>query len=429
VSNFNYNGCTTWVLGQSNQDYSDYLYETARRSTIRFSQGVIEQNVLLSLIENTVDDHGQYETMYENWFNRQNYYNVPTLIRYSQHQDFQNSPASIQTDYSQLHWAGLDHFIGMRNPDLVLTGDVSTTPLGDGSSCGVPVTTLARKIISLTRTPARKFGSRIDPSYSTDLEVIFRRVNELGLADYKTYVQATTDSTNVTGLASDINVFFGSQIETDTNRRYKGAVPYTIIAAGTAINYAITKDPTGYYRRDVANGGLQFLSPTFHPLGIDTFSQDFCFGDCTGAAYNAWNMLATASDFPQVSFVANDDRSYGALFAQPNQGCYLFADQDVGYSYHGSVGYLTKYYCQGTIWGELTSSLYYQFDGINTYPIRLSDQQEVFLVNPVSDSIPFTLSPSPFDGICYTETVIDNNCNRVDTMQWWGTSVCEYLWW
>jgi len=292
-------------------------------------------------------------------------------------------------------------------------------------ACDTVVDAFARQLVTLMRTPARRWG-KIDSAYSIDAKLMFHRVNELGLDYYNSYAEELTDAPYLGDIPSNQNLYYGIHKESNSSRKYRSTLPSVAFASALGIHDAIMKNPTNYYAQDIDGW---FLGHNYHPqlmdVSLDFYTQDFCYGECTGAAYYGWNMVSELNDFTSMSNTGTSTRSYGAMFREPNAEFWPNADYDEEFE-----DYQRRYWSNGNLFGEVGNVLFYQFDGPTSMALHQADSYDNFLPNPVIDAIPWNVGwTGHFDGICYDASVIANHCTRTETLQWHGAEYCEWYWW
>jgi len=421
-ANIDYSGCRVYTESgsTSDQDFSDFLFETARRSNIRFSQVMIEQNTLQILIDNPINMTGREEVAFEFYINRdqwswrypQDFVNQYKKVR--QHQEFSNKVT--KNEFAQYILTGIDVFLSLRNPDMDLD---APTLIGDGSQCGLSVIPFASKVINLMRTPARRFGGQIDPKYSEELEVIFHRINELGLADYKTHAEALTDSVYVGDLDSGVNVLFGIMNEQNPGRQWRTVAPSVAFAAAMGINDAIFDDPTNYYQRENVTGWP--IGQLYHPQHFDLETMDFCYDDCYShpTAYNAWNQVSEINEWTGWGW-GYETRSHGCMWSHCYEPQYWRYDID-------TANFYPSRWRAASLINEVANLFFYQFDGPNTFALWHSDMDDNFgitLPNSVVDAFPYNMGwrgIQETDCYRYETTVLD--CRRDNVVQT-GNYIC-----
>jgi len=428
VTDFSRNSatCTNYYRGNSQQGYINWIFEQARRSTIRFSQMVLEQSTLQLLTQTETYDVNDplTEQYFDMFFRRDQPHwciqaSTFTYDSVRSHQEFKDF--ATQTDLSMHHVSGIDFFVSMRNPSLNVN---AATYLGT-SACGVPISSFANKVVNLANTPTRTFGSLVDPMFADELTAIFHRINELGLSDYKTHVEALTNITS-TGLASGVHVYYGATTEKNASYMFAGKMSSVALAAAVVANDVIIKDRTNYFGMNMATG--DWTGQNFHPE-FDVATWDECFSvidpgtglpTCTTASTNAAPVVTSYNPYFEMSSVpAYGTR--GAGLAQP----YWIQTSSQAAATSGDI--TIRLYSQGTAFGELENALFYQYDGLNSIAFHMSDSTDSLLQNPIVDSIHYSLGwKGVMDGVCYTTDVLANYCDRADSFIW--GNACPWSW-
>jgi hypothetical protein len=411
------NTCTVSVTEQ---------YELARRSTIRFSQSLLQQAILFLVMENGDAIGGFTEATFNQWFRRDTglangiFLDGPyTKVR--DHQEWLSD--IVRSDLSHHSVSGLDFTLSMRNKAINTSAWAifqSSTP------CGITPAPIAQDIINHFNTKTHRFGDAIDPAYKAELMAILTYSNQLGLQSYKTHVSSgLTDSPSVSDILTQENVVYGAHLETNSDRQYASTMASVAVASIVAISDAIMADRTGYFAAD--ENGI-WLGSSFHPNDADIQAPSYGFvncykgagSDCTSAAKNAAGVL-TGQIRSDIGFNTqlNVWQSRGSLFAQPMD--YMpIANQD---GYEDPLG---RQMSQYQIIPEVLNPLFYQFDGALTMGFKGADQDTYFLPNVITDSVPTSLAwSSNLDGLCFSPTFVayPHSCSRTDTSSIGGECV------
>jgi len=165
---------------------------------------------------------------------------------------------------------GIDWGLSMREPvDLDDVDFDTTTAVIPDPTCNISVPHLAQKVFRLAKTQARKFGSRIDPSYEPELIHQLERIRELGIESYNTHIGEMTGTP--TTRPTDTDIFLGLHLDTDstetdynTARLFGGSgVPALLLALVTPINDALMQDEFSLWKKDPNNNYLPYSPLTF----------------------------------------------------------------------------------------------------------------------------------------------------------------------
>jgi hypothetical protein len=396
-------------------------YNLARRSTIRFSQGLVEQSVLQFLLESAAEVEGnQVSTFmseglrdmnFDMYFRRDvpqpnGYWLEGPYDKVRGHQEFVGGVT--MTDLSHNLISGLDFFLSLRNPEINTT---AWNIFGSATPCGIIPADIASDVVNHFHTKTRRFGSRIDPKYKGELGAILHRVNELGLASYKVHADALTDiSTDYNNdITAHTNVYYSALTETDSDRLFKSTAASVAVAATVAINDAIMVDRTGYFIYDPET--LMWSGATFHPNREEIQSPSYGFlncykngtAECTHTARNAAGALTGQVLDDEGELVLQTTQMAwvlrGALFAQPPED-YHPMNGDLGFNAINRLTVINQFI------PEIVNPLFYQFDGIHSLAFKLNDLQPNFLINSLTEVVPGEIGwTGSMDSLCNFETL------------------------
>jgi len=291
----------------------------------------------------------------------------------------------------------------------------------------------------LTHTPLQQYGSKVASNYTADLALQLYRVGELGLASYKTHISYLTNqnTTGVSDLSQDYNVYYGAQIETNRSRQYLNATASVAMASVVPINDVLIVDRVSYWAYDVnyVSTGMNFHpDPQFITLPAYDFQN--CFNGCN---QNVENVSSNAAIVvlgynPQLDdcFIANDDgggcqelenvpfwRSMGVTYPNPD-----LAGLPAPSTYNpGFPDYTGRQIALWRIAGDFLNPLYYKYDGLNTLAVHYAGSTTHYLPNQLVDSIPLSIGWNDInmDGFCYTPSLLSPTINRAAS-EFWNTS-------
>jgi len=288
---------------------------------------------------------------------------------------------------------------------------------------------IAADVINHFHTQTYRFGSRINSQYAAELANILTRVNELGLSSYKNTIDyGLTDTPSSSDISTHYNVFYGSQIETNSARQYASTASSVAVAATVALSDAIIADRTGYW---AADGNGAWVGNTFHPNIQDIQSPSYGFlncykgggSDCTQTSKNAAGLLTGQIQDPNFSTELNIWQSRGCLFAQPMDYCPQADQDEIGFD---PLGRQVPSY---QIIPEIINPLFYQYDGDVSQAFKGCDSNDKFLPNVITDAIPTSIGwSSVLDGLCFTSSYVQAlspypACSRVRSSSIGGTCV------
>jgi hypothetical protein len=417
----------------SKQNVLDWIFEQARRSTIRFSQAILEQAVLQILVISGSSTAGLWDTFFEEWFRRDADPPVGTgstgtfKASVRQHQEWTGD--QTRADLTQRLVSGLDFLISMRNPNT----NTAASNLTLNSACLPIPNSVAYDVIALAYTPLKQYGSQVSSQYRSDLALQFYRVAELGLASYKTHIGQLTNqaTTGVSDIVGDYNVFRGSQIEANSTRKYNNIYASVAIASIVPINDVLIVDRSSYWHTDATGiwTGIQY-HPDSQYIKLPNSNYGNCYqtgGTCTTTSTNA--AAVVLGYHPDMSNLRDGDfeenpafyRSVGVTFPQPD----TFGLPPSTYEYED---YSVKQTMLWRILPEVLNPLFYQYDGLNSLAVKQAGSITNYLVNQLVDSIPTNIAWNDpiFDGTCYQQSLMSPTCSRATTSTYDG-GACTWI--
>jgi hypothetical protein len=418
----------------SKQNVLDWIYGQARRSTIRFSQAILEQAVLQILVINGNSIDGLWDSFFEQWFRGDT--NPPigtgpagvTRSSVRQHQEWTGD--KTRADLTQYLISGLDFLISMRNPNT----NTSASNLALNSACLPIPNSVAYDVIALASTPLKKYGSQVSSQYKSDLALQFYRMAELGLASYKTHISQLTNqgTTTVSDISVDYNVFRGSQIESNSARQYNSIYASVAIASLVPINDVLIVDRSSYWHTD--NNG-RWTASQYHPdsqyISLpNAYNYENCYqtgGACTATSTNA--AAVVLGYHPDMSILRYDIfeenaayyRSAGVTFSNPDINGLVS-------STYANSDYSLK---QANLWRilpEVLNPLFYQYDGLNTLAVKQHGSIDRYIVNQLVDSIPTNIAwnDAQFDSTCFRADIMNGECSRA-TSSIYDVGACTWV--
>jgi hypothetical protein len=429
----------------------DTIFEQARRSTIRFSQALLERAVLQNFLDNEYDLEGYHHTYFDQWFRRDTFQSQLEVgqewsilprpnIRYNQ--EFAGDQTRV--DLSHYSLSGLDLLISLRN-DVSDTTASSRLQSADCDGITPEDPALTYDVISLLHTSLARFGSQIRSSYTADLKLNLWRAAELGLGDYASHVAGLTHANNSANppSVSDLNAtqqayngLYGAMRESNPIRQYRHRTSSVAFAAYAPINDVLIVDRTSYWARD-ANGvptALNFHSKLFIVPDDGTSFYTYCYksgGVCTEASTNAgaaifathpnindvWPPLGEGAEENQFNY-----RTRGALFSSPGLSIEPQPDSN------GIPDFNQRQTVQYGFIPEFINPLYYRYDGLNSLAVKQSGSDSRYLPNQIVDAFPTNIGwNSAYDGICFTPDFISSSsCDRASTNFWQYS--CSWNW-
>jgi hypothetical protein len=410
---------------------SAWVFNQAKRSTIRFSQALIEQAALQLLLDSPGNvsrpEMSLWQPTFDSWFRRDIpapgfgksvfYLWVYNTNNHRQHQEFLDGVPMAKFQHYLL--SGLDFLLSFRNPNLNHTlADLVTN--WDTTSCdNIHSSNLASDILTLQNTPVRRFGGRIDPSFARDLKLQLYRSREIGLDTYGTIVSHLTNTPSVSDLNSTqlaANVYYQAHLERNSSRQYRSALASVVMAALAPINDVLMTDRTGYWGYD-ANGA--WTGSLYHPdpAVFDSYPQyqfrncfpgedDWGYG-CDPISLNAAPVIVGYHpDMDSWDCDMEENRyffrGYGALFSAPKG-----LDYDKSDAAEPSTTFPNYEARLQTIFGvlhEFLNAMYYKYDGLASLAIKAPVGPRYLppqLVDAFASNIAWTYS-NTWEGSCHT---------------------------
>jgi hypothetical protein len=427
----------------------DTIFEQARRSTIRFSQALLEQACLQIFLDNDQNTEGYHHAFFDQYFRQDEWQtrmeaglpwtNSPRpSVRYSA--EFAGD--KVRADLGQYALSGLDHFISLRNDQWDTTSyTMLQTANCDGITPQDPA--LTWEILSAQHTPLSKYGARIRSSYSSELKWNLYQAAELGLGDYASHVAGLTPTNGTVNApsVSDLNttqkaynVLYGSMKETNSIRKFRGRTALVATAATFVINDVLIVDRTSYWARNSSGvpQGYKFHSKIFKTPDDGTSFYTYCYkvgGVCTDQSTDAGVILFAThphiNDFwPGLDNAEENQfiwRSRGGLWSSPPT-----LQQPGDTSSDGQVDYDQRRTAQNQFLTEFINPLYYRFDGLYSHAIKQAGSDNQYLHNQIVDAFPTNIGwNGNYDGLCYTSDAI-SSCTR-DLTNFWSF-YCAWNW-
>jgi hypothetical protein len=443
-------GLDSSVSGTSEIGYfnSAWVFNQAKRSTIRFSQALIEQSVLQLLLDSPGSvarpELSLWQPTFDSWFRRevpapglsgQVWYITVNNVSHRQHQEF--SDGVPMSKFQHYLMSGLDFLLSFRNPNLNHTYADLVFNWSTSSCDDLHTSSLAYDILTLQYTPVRRFGGKIDPSYARDLKLQLYRSREIGLDTYSGTVAHLTNTPSVSDLNATqlaANVYYQAHQERNSTRQYRSALASVVMAAIAPINDVLMKDRSGYWAAD-ANGA--WTAGLFHPdpAVFDSFPQyqfrncfpgedDWGYG-CDPISMNAAPVVVGYHpDIDAFNDGCNMEenkfyfRGYGALFGAPKGMDYYMndlAEPMTTWPYYGARSQ------NFGVLHEFLNALYYKYDGLASLAIKTPGTATNYLPPQLVDAFPSNIAwnyPNAWEGSCHNGGVISsmtlsNACARV----------------
>jgi hypothetical protein len=317
----------------------------------------------------------------------------------------------------------------MRNPN---TDTASATTLNQ-AQCGIVPSDLAYDVIALLKTPLKRYGSRINSVYKADLSLQLYRAGELGLANYAAHVGSLTDqgTTSTSGLLSNLNVYYGAQIEASSVRQYSSTTASVAFASIVPINDVLIVDRSSYWHAD--SSGF-WTGVNYHPdpkfIALPAYDFQNCYqseGDCTVVSANA--AAVVLGYHPDMSILRDEFymeentglyRSNGVTFSSPDLSGIIRASDPVdapSYTYRQTNMY--------RLLPEFINPLFYQFDGLNSLAVKQAGSEVRYLPNQLVDIIPTNIgwTHSNYDGSC--SNLLPSDCTRQSSSFWPSGALCS----
>jgi hypothetical protein len=438
----------------SDQSFRDWIYEQARRSTIRFSQALLQQSIINLGVEyfdpafGRSGLQGKEDVTFQMFWNRDlpqvDYvgaledWNIIASV--PNKQEWNNS--AIKTNFVHSLQAGLNPWISLRNPAYkTSTGDYLLNSPNDCS--GYVASNFAKEVVRLSRTRCQRFGSQIAPEYKADIAIELHRAAQLGL-DYKSQVASLTNS-SLSGISS-LNYFFGTVTETDPRRQLFGTSSSTAVASLVEISYVTSPnvDRTGYWHYNAsywADGNRFHPDPRFFNLpAFDYLNMWYCPGGYANCSLDiSRNAAALVMGYdPRMDPDANEDpfsglenpitsRSQGLTYNGPNL-------QYIGQKAYGVQDYWdNRVNPSWQLVADFLNPLFYQYDGLASLAVKQSssvgDSINYYLPNPIVDSIPTNIGfmDPNYDGYCYQPQYFTGSTCRYDNSL--GSDNGGYCYW
>lgn len=418
------NTCTIRSAFTSDQALWDYIFHQARRSTIRFSQNLLQQSVLQLLIEYGGND-GLWDPTFYLWWRRDTYPSMglgwmpDTMVNINTHQEWDGDITRTNMDIPIL--GAIDFFHSMRNPNL----NYSTGAMIAANCSGIVPTNFSETVITLLHTQTQRWGGQIH--YPADAALAFYRADEMGLPAYLYHVEGLKNNTNITGLDNCTHVYLGSHRETNPTRQYYATIASVALASAIHIEDVSIIDEMAYYHFDVNGmwtGHLYHPDPTYFPEPASSF--DYCYqsgGSCTTVSSNAATMLFGYSPDMDPFEAPEFDRSRGALFPEPFMGySYVPTAQ-----FDDHTDFQTRRDYQYATLPEFLNTMFYQYDGMGSLAYKQVGSLTQYLPNQLADTVPTNVGwYSYFDGFCFAPQYFSPTCSRSNTDR--DTGTCTYWW-
>jgi hypothetical protein len=428
----------------------DTIYQQARRSTIRFSQAILEQSVLQIFLENQFDNEGYWNPFFDQYWRKDQ---APGVTWMDPFQFFPAEPSApsvrynqefngdkVRADLTMYSLSGLDFFISMRNDNYDNTSyNLLQTSDCDGILPSDP--DLTWDVLSLQYTRLSRFGSKTRSGYSSELKVNLWRARELGLADYAWHVgnlTATNGTVNPPSV-SDLNatqqadnVYYRAQVESNPSRQYRSRTSSVTMAAFPAVlNDILIVDRTSYWALNATNYSHSelFHSKIFKTPDDGTSFYTYCYksgGVCTDTSTNAGVILFATHPHINDNWLDMDGapenqyvwRSRGALFSVVGP-----TGPSVGYN-NGNPDIAARRDLQYKSVAEFINALYYHWDGLDSLAVKEVASDIRYLHNQITDAFPLNIAwNGAWDGPCYTSDFMQPSCTRDTTNAYLGACI------
>jgi hypothetical protein len=442
-------GLTTSVSNPSVGAFSPtWVFNQAKRSTIRFSQAVLEQAALQILLDSpnsTVQSY--WEPTFDSWLYRdgdQPYgdgwfglykakvrdgYEFNRTINRANFTQYLASEATLNYMTHFLLTSG-DLLLSLRNPNFNTTRG-SLLSSWDTTNCdhlsSNAASSLGYDVLSLQYTPLQRFGSGIHPYYTKDLKVLLYRGRELGLGPYSAYVSQLTNAANsssppnctdLTQAQRDADVYYQMHLESNPSRQYRYAMASVAFSAMSAVNDVLLTDRTSLWGKNSAGvwtGGSFHPDPNYFDV-LPTFEFLNCYPgeDPWGYGCDPTSINAAASILGYHPDMGNYDadcnldennyyaRSLGSLFSHPTL---LF------YQNREPVGWPDFTMRQFTTWAvfdEFMNAIFYQHDGLETLAVKQPVGQNYLPVQLVDAfAVNIAWNHPAWEGLCYNPDLVN----------------------
>jgi len=437
------NVCSNRGSFTSDQANRDWIFGQARRSTIRFSQSVLQQGVLQILLQHPNSTarpmDGYWDPTFNHWFRRDLSIAVgngfvtstggPSSVR--AHQEWNDGDVT-RNKLSHHLISGLDFLLSLRNPNI----NTSASQLLNQSNCAGDspnylTNPLPYDVISLVNTPLQPFGSKISAQYNADLAHQLYMSGELGLPSYKTHVAGLTSAPNVSDLSQDYNVYFGAQIESNPARQYYTTIASIAMAAIVPVSDATIVDRVSYWHY---NSTGWWTANNFHPdpqfLALPAYGYTGCYqvnSSCTVVSTNAASVVLgynTDMNILRGGYYEENPaawRSQGCTFPEPPMPLNPATWYSVGDPNYPD--YSTRWNAIWPVIPEVLNPLFYQFDGLKSLAVKQAGSDVRYLPNQLSDAISTNIgwTDANYDGSpnsspatnCYYNSIMVPSCTRV----------------
>jgi hypothetical protein len=327
----------------------------------------------------------------------------------------------IRTSFTHQLASGIDFFLSLRNPTInTSVGDLINNFPCDGI---VPIAITA-DVIKYMHTKTQRYGSQIHSA--PDLALALYRANELGLS-YKAAVMELTGSPSVSDLAEDLNIFYGSQVETNNARKYYDVTASVAMAATAPLSDVIMTVKTSYLHSD--DSGF-WTTISYHPdpqfFTLPAYDFGNCYvasGDCTVTSKNAAAILL--GYHPDMDFMEVPEwtRSRGALFPSPMLGYGYMPNAQ----FDTYTDFQTRRDFQWSTLPEILNPMFYQYDGLGSLAYKQAASTSQYLPNQLVDSVLTDVGFFGFfDGFCFETSFFDPTCSREDASR--DSGLCLWYW-
>jgi hypothetical protein len=459
--------CTIGSWTSDSQNFMDWVFEQARRSTIRFSHAILEHSVLPILLEHTstasnrsggqdIDstiDGREYNT-FEHFF-RQDTYGTGPSVR--QHQEWDNCLTRANLSFYLV--SGIDWLISMRNNDTNSVVSDMSYPSCSGvlpsnsiwpntNGEGYDRAQLAKDVVTLLHTPLQRFGSKIREVYKNDLRLQIHRLGELGFDDYRAHLLLLTNQSSdlLNGAPQNTNVYKGTVQETSSARTYHSTIASIALASLVPINDAIWMDRAGYW----TSSGNQWTGRDIHPDPTyfkNGGGEHLLFSETFTLAYQENSVYTDAALCAQVALVPfypppgqkaplgeaipifdldkDEVANYGSeeepVYQEENQYAtrshgFTFSRPPVDFTVGPSQSnwYEERRVLMWKTLPEFLNPLFHQYDGFKSHAVKQTTSLLRYLPNQFVDSVPTNIGwqDIAFDTTCFSYL---SNCGRDDT--------------
>jgi hypothetical protein len=442
---------------------SVWVFNQAKRSTIRFSQALVEQTALQLLLDTSGNvarpELAFWQSTFDSWFRRDSNESAPGysgLVFYHwthndnhrQHQEF--SDGVPRAKFQHYLMSGLDFLLSLRNPNLNRTYADMVSNWDTAGCDNIRTSDLAYDILTLQYTPLRRFGGRIDPSYARDLKLQLYRSREIGLDTYSATVAHLTNTPSVSDLNATqlaANVYHQAHEEKNSSRQYRSALASVVMAALAPINDVLVTDRSGYWGVD-ANG--KWTADLYHPdpAVFDTFPQ-YQFRNCFpgedqwGYGCNPISLNAApvvVGYHPEIDVYIDECameenpyyfRGFGALFPKPKDMEY--SNSDVTEPLSTWPNFESRIQMMFPLLNEFLNAMYYKYDGLTSLAVKVPAGPSKYLPPQLVDAFPSNIAWNyyhAYEGDCHTGRVdssmtLSNACFRPSTCSQY---LCTFDW-